>query len=506
MNHRRSPRKSERGVALILVLLVMLVLVTLATAIVFVTQTQVWTNFNYRLTSQARYAAEAGIQSTMNWLINSYTPPTTTASYTLTTNPVQYNGSAVVLSGVSGVNSNYPTATVSSAYNTALSSQSIAGLSNVSFSTYATLLRMSGSGVSWLGGGSGGVAQTWQITSQGNISGIRSAQVQVVETFERPSAPVFIYGVAGDGTTCQNVDFSGGSMTAWNSAKGTYAATMQTTGGNIGSNGNVTLNNAVIDGVVYDSSNVIPGNCPDGITVGGSASYASATLLPQPLSYPAPAAPSPMTPTGNVQQNGNSACDASWPAGGCTFQNASPPCATGLTPCFEIAPSTSSTLYYGNLTSNQNIVLTAGTYYFNSFQMNGGSVSLASTPVVLNLGGNGISSGSTLLQTNSNVTINDGGIPANLQIVTACCLSGSPPVQMANPPVITMNSASSMYAVVYAPNAYVHITGSSRFLGAVVGQTVTSDSSGGFSYDLALQNSLLTVGNFVPVNFSWSKF
>jgi len=63
-----------------------------------------------------------------------------------------------------------------------------------------------------------------------------------------------------------------------------------------------------------------------------------------------------------------------------------------------------------------------------------------------------------------------------------------------------------MYAVVYAPNAYVHITGSSKFLGAVVGQKVTSDSSGGFSYDLGLQNSLLQVGNYLPVNYTWNKF
>jgi Tfp pilus assembly protein PilX len=514
MNHRRNPRNSERGVALILVLLVMLVLVTLAAAVIFVTQTQVWTNLNYRLTSQARYAAEAGIQRTMNWFINSYTAPTSTASYTLTTNPVQYNGSAVVLSGVSGVHSNYPTSTVSSAYNAALSSQSIPGLSGASFSTYATLLRMSGGGggVSWLGGsGNGGVAQTWQITSQGNISGISgipSAQVQVVGTFERSGTPIFIYGLAGDSTGCPAVSFTNGTMNSWNSANGTYAATHQSSGATIASNGNVTLSggSTAIDGIIYsDLNTTIGSSCSDGVT-NSSGSTPTVKTISQALAYAAPAAPSPMTPTANVQQNGNSSCDASWPAGACTFANASPPCAAGYTPCFEIAPSTSSTLYYGNLTANQNIVLSAGTYYFNSFQMNGGSVSLASTPVVLNLGGNGIGSGNTLFQTNSNVTVNDFGIPANLQVVSACCLSGSPPAQMANPPTITMNSSSSMYAVVYAPNAYVHITGSSQFLGAVISQTIKSDSSGGFSFDQGLLNSLATVGNFVPVNFSWSKF
>jgi hypothetical protein len=102
--------------------------------------------------------------------------------------------------------------------------------------------------------------------------------------------------------------------------------------------------------------------------------------------------------------------------------------------------------------------------------------------------------------------INDGGVPANLQIVTACCLTGTPPAQMANPPVITMNASSAMHAVVCAPNAYVHITGSSHFLGAVVGQIVKCDSSGGYSFDRALLQSMLRVGNFQPVSYSWNKF
>jgi hypothetical protein len=42
---------------------------------------------------------------------------------------------------------------------------------------------------------------------------------------------------------------------------------------------------------------------------------------------------------------------------------------------------------------------------------------------------------------------------------------------------------------------------------AVVSEKATSDSSGGFSYDLALQNSLFQVGQYRPVGgFSWSKF
>ena len=488
MNNKMNGSKFERGVALILALISILVLSVLASGLVFVTQTQIWTSFNYRLTTQARYAAEAGVQRTMNWILNSYTAPSSFSSYDLTKYPVQYSSAPVVLSALSGVSANYPDSTVQSAFNSALSAQSLSGVPNTTFSTYATLLHMTaGTGVSWLGGGGGGVAQTWQITSQGSIAGLRSARVQVVATFERPSgAPIFTYGVAGSGTACPAVNFSGGTMDAWNSASGTYTSTHQNSGGNIGSNGNVTLTGGStrVYGTISDT-NITVGGCPDGITnsVGGTP-WNGLQQLSQALSYPAPIAPSPMTSTTNLNVNSN------------TCWGASPPgCTVIAGPAVKIAPGS-----YRNITSNSTVHLTAGTYDINSLNLNGGSVTLDSVPVVINLGGNGISAGGTLFTSNSSTTINTGGIPANLQIVSAAGAG------MSNPPVITMNSSSAMYAIVYAPNAYVHITGSSQFLGAVVGNKVTSDSSGGFHFDMALLNSFQQLGPFVPINFSWSKF
>src|SRR5262249_7605851 len=147
-------------------------------------------------------------QATINWLNNSYTAPTTFTSYNTSAVPVTCtsgctnNGSAVVLSALSGVASNYPDSTVSSAYNTALSAQSLSGLSLASYSTSATLLSMgTGSGVSWLGGGGGG--QIWQITSVGIMAGIRTATVQVVATYEQSGGTaVFPYAVFATSTAC----------------------------------------------------------------------------------------------------------------------------------------------------------------------------------------------------------------------------------------------------------------------------------------------------------------
>src|SRR6266481_1916981 len=116
---------NNKGIALITALITLLVLSTLAASIMFLTQAEIKTTYNYKLLTQSRYAAEAGIQRTINWLSNSYTAPTSFASYAVTAYPVQAmsNGQSVVLSGWSGTASNYPDATVQNAFNTALNNQ-----------------------------------------------------------------------------------------------------------------------------------------------------------------------------------------------------------------------------------------------------------------------------------------------------------------------------------------------------------------------------------------------
>ena len=131
--------KNQHGVSLIVALLALLILTTLTMGIIFTTQTEIWTTANERDLTQARYAAEAGVQSTINWLEYNYAAPATFTSYNVNTSPVQCLtgcttlNAPIVLSGTSGVAANYPDATVSSAYNAALGSRSLPGVTNVSF-------------------------------------------------------------------------------------------------------------------------------------------------------------------------------------------------------------------------------------------------------------------------------------------------------------------------------------------------------------------------------------
>jgi type II secretory pathway component PulK len=125
-------------------LIVLFLLSALAASLIFVTQSEMWASANYRLLTQSRYAAEGGAQRAVNWIENSYTPPTIAniGSFDMTKTPVRYNSIPVLLSATSGVASNYPDSTVQSAFNTALRSQAVPGLPNTTSSVTAELLSM----------------------------------------------------------------------------------------------------------------------------------------------------------------------------------------------------------------------------------------------------------------------------------------------------------------------------------------------------------------------------
>jgi Tfp pilus assembly protein PilX len=67
--------KNEKGIALIITLILILVMSVMGVSLMFVSQSETWASLNYRLTSQARDGAEAGVDSAANFLMNKYTPP-----------------------------------------------------------------------------------------------------------------------------------------------------------------------------------------------------------------------------------------------------------------------------------------------------------------------------------------------------------------------------------------------------------------------------------------------
>src|SRR5205085_797615 len=121
--------------------------------------------------------------------------------------------------------------------------QPVPGLTNFKYSTYATLVSMTPAAAA----GAAMYQQTWQITSQASIVGLRNAQVQVVENIQRMvGVPLFQYAIQSTGNGC------------------------------------------------------------GALTVGGGASVTgSVTTIGAPLTVPTPPAPSPVPPTTNEPFTGN---------------------------------------------------------------------------------------------------------------------------------------------------------------------------------------------------------
>jgi len=502
MNHSCTCRKSEPGVALILAMLTILVLTVLAASIVFVSQSQIWTSLNYRLTTQSRYAAEAGVQQTMNWMINNYTPPASPfpTAYNTSTMPVTYNGSPVVLSAVPSSAPNYPDATQQTNYKAALSAQPLTGVANETFSTYATLLSMQGVPPAFPGLPTVTV-QTWQITSQGNIAflgGTRNAQVQVVATFQRPMVAMFANALFGTGTACPTMKLAGGGITdSYDSSLGTYPAGQMNSGGNVGTDGGLTLSGSgtTVNGTFTDSPT---DPCSPALSTSSGGTITGGTITaPEQYTYPTPPPPNPMPPTTN-QKIDNKGCDTgglSLPGSGCTtvtagtdevLASANPPTGPVGGPAL-----------YGNLgfsNSSNTIELVAGTYNVNSLSLGSGvTLKIDSCPVVLNLAGQSISSPNPVLDM-SGGTLASGFPPSCFEIV----YGGTAP--------IILSGGTSAAGIVYAPNSAIKFTGGSSWFGAVIGASIDDTGGTQVHYDRTLGTKMYMAGNWVPLGFSWSKF
>src|SRR5205085_5937653 len=76
--------RHEDGIALVLTLFLMSAISVMAASLMFLSQSETYASMNYRMMSQARYAAESGVEKASDFLLDSaqYTvPPTTSYSY-----------------------------------------------------------------------------------------------------------------------------------------------------------------------------------------------------------------------------------------------------------------------------------------------------------------------------------------------------------------------------------------------------------------------------------------
>ena len=503
--------KSEKGVALILALILLLIISVMAVSLMFISQTETWASMNYKLMSQARDAAEAGINAGANYIVNTYTPPATSgtdvlANYNYNVSPVQYPATAgaghdvILATGSSSQSSNYPVPAVVAAFGGSAQGSLTAGYSAVNYNTYARLVSMEQ--VTPWGTTIPVTVQTWQITSDGAINGVRSGDEEVSAILEKQVTPVFTYAAFATANGCGSLNFGGGGSTksydSSNLALSGGVPVTSASNGNIGTNGNLSTNGSptTINGTL-STPRTGTGSCSSGSgvtawTSSGGTVTGGLVQLPQPVVYPPPTAPSPAPPTTSITLN-NNATDCSGVLG-CGYSTAGG-CTSGD---FCLAPGTCPPLatgpgLYGNVTVKGTVHLTAGCYNINSLTENGGgTIIVDSGPVIANIAGSG---------TTAPITLTGGGLISNagwnaqvLQILYA------------GTGTITVKGGANAVGLLYAPNAsFSFNSAGGNWYGAVITGAMTDMGGATVNYDMNLRRQAVTVGNWMLDSFTWSK-
>lgn len=298
-----------------------------------------------------------------------------------------------------------------------------------------------------------------------------------------PSSP-FPYGLFATSQACPAITFSGNnpSTNSFTTAGGgTYATTQTDAGGDIGSNGGVSVGNGNVEGIVGvlqappagsgpcatpfslgpNGADLGP-NCP---TLGGSCVACpgptgpyclakSPTYLNAPVTFAVPPAPNPPTP--NTAYNGS----------------------------LSIVPGN-----YGNisLTGNKTLTLAPGTYNINSISMAGNAQITVNPPgaVTLNIGGTG--------QANPLAIAGNGITDDNKANDFLINYAGSGAVSIAGNGNVT--------AILNAPNAAVTQVGNGNWYGSILASTMNLTGNAFFHFDRNAALSPVSNGFYTMISY-----
>ena len=516
----------ERGVALVLALLLTSVMSVLAVSLMFLSQTETYASMNYRMMSQARYAAEAAVQKASNFLLSSqYTLPsgaTALAQFDRTRSPViclsgcAHVGDPVILSATASQASNYPVAAVQTAFSAAGQGTLTAGTAGVTYNAYAKLLHMQ---VFESYGGGQSVVQTWQITGAGSLTGGRSATVEVMATVETPKVPANSYAAFATANTCGAIHFSGNVIVdSYDSSVGPPTGVGNSTtasGGHVGTNGNLEIEGHVdVRGNLYTPRTGV-GDCTAGaVTALSETGHAdvsgSVVQLPTAVTYPVPTF-SVTPPTTAVTIN---AALLAAPATACS--------ALGLTlltnctvnaltktitvdghgsdvtlPSVTVASTFKIVLKGNNPANNININSLGG---FGAVEVEANMVGNTNQSVVLKIAGMNADATEMTTIDMSNLTWKQNS-PANSYDASALQIvyGGSGTVMMKGG-----NSQSA--ATIYAPNANFELLGTQDLYGSILAKTIDNVGTGNIHYDRRLSRDFYVAGHPMIGTFTWNRY
>ncbi|MGH9503954.1 MAG: DUF7305 domain-containing protein [Terriglobales bacterium] len=259
-------------------------------------------------------------------------------------------------------------------------------------------------------------------------------------------------GLFATGTGCSALNLAGNASTgSFNSAtEGTPTNppnNKANSGGNVGSNGNVSLggSSTSVNGSISTFLPPTVGSCPaSGVSKSGNPTYGSVVGLPSLYTPPIPPIPNPLPPQTSTTYKG-----------------------------VTLTPGS-----YGNVTMKGTVTLQGGTagnpavYTFNSLTLNGNADMEITGPVVINLAGQ--PNMSSVLDMTGGGFGNSTYVPSNLVINYGG--TGS----------MTITGGTSAYAVINAPNSAITLRGGANFYGQAIGKTIDDQGGTNFYWDASL--------------------
>jgi len=559
--------QSERGIALVLALFLMTALSVLGASLMFLSQTETYASMNYRMMSQARYAAEAGVNKAANFLLDGvqYTVPnavTMDALFDVTYSPVisRANNQPVVLvagtwTGTGAPVANYPTAGVQAAFAAAAQGQMTADNQQLTYKVYATLVSMQ-KFESY--GGTQDVVQTWELTSDGGFVNSSRASVRVTATAERPKVAANPYAAFATANICASMLLKGNVTTdSYDSGIGKPGtpncgpnppppnATNSSTcsGGDVGTNGNLDVVGGSVDvhGNLYTPREGV-GACTAGALTGlsgtcdpsdpsckGSA-IDSMVHLPKAVIFPIPSfstVPGTNTVTVNAATLGSTPvtaaavcasfvpplvfgtnCDLQTSTGGSAFGGALP--AAGQTYTKLVVGGTGADVTLPNIS------------VANGFEMiiNGSSNPSQKINInSLNVDGNLTfqypnNDASVILQFAGNgldptvapFALSDLGTWKQNKPSGHSYDASALQIVYGGTAKLEMSGGNSQSAAtIYAPNAAFVLKGTQDFYGSILAKTVENNGNPGIHYDNRLSRQFWVAGQPMMGTFTWQR-
>jgi len=540
----------ERGIALVLALFLMTALSVLGASLMFLSQTETYASLNYRVMSQARYAAEAGVQKAANFLLDSTQYPLPTpvggvdpfANYDTTKSPVICTagcaavGQPVVLSATADVASNYPVAAVRTAFNAAAQGTLAAGNATLTYKAYATLVAMQK--FESYGGGQA-VIQTWEITADGGLSGSPKATVEVVAQIETPKVPANSMAAFATFNGCDAIYFHGDTtVNSYDSSLGPPVVSTEATDGDVGTNGNLHIKGSTdVQGHLY-TPRLGVGDCTAGAITGESVTGGKATVeggevpLPKAVVFPPPifSTTPPTTPVTidatlmGLPGGGPAICaqlgltfgtNVTTPAGNCQIGtdpvSGNPKITVNgygadvTMPSVTVAGGYMLQFEGASPAANVNINSLAGSgnIVFDSL----GSLNQA---VVLKVAGKnpaGVTNPSLADPSDMLVAVDLASLGWKQNAAAPADMYDAAAIQIVYPGTGTINMKGNdqSAATVYAPNASFALTGTSDLFGSVLAKTIDNAGNANIHYDRRLQSQFFVAGQAMIATFSWKR-